>query len=138
MAGSELVVEFVKLHFQYGTARAFRREGFYDNNVQLFHWAQVLGAQHAPRVQNELNSIRRQVMEVLTRQMHERIRHGDPIIAPAQKEQRARWTWMDYQITPEVSHDAALTGLVCDFQLVVHLKHALRNQIEAIKLITGI
>lgn len=129
--------EFARLHWLYGP-RAFRKPEFYAMNVQLFHYAQVLCTMHAPRIQAELDQVRKDIMEMLVEQMIERLQLSDAILAPAPIVQRQRWTWLDYQITPEVSHDPNMTGLVCSRTLTLQLKSALAHQVKAVKQIVGI
>lgn len=131
-----LAEEFARLHRLYGTVRARLKPDFYARNVELYHWAQVIGALQAPRVQQELDACRRQVMNIIVEQEHGALRHDDGVFAPALD--RTRWTWMDYQITPEVSHDPALLGRICDKRLVKRLQQALHLQIKAVRFATGI
>lgn len=103
--------------------------------IELFYLAQIIGLQHAPDIQRELDAARKRVMEEIKKQ---ELPIGEQML-PSRDRSRPFPRWFDFQITPEVSADPTITGVIVSRANAVRLRRALKAQIKAVmEVVNGI
>lgn len=113
-------------HLPKGRATDLERAERMFAQMEMFYLAQAICSQHAPLVQQNLNELRRQVMDQIT---------NGPIgfagqVVPTRIHKPHHWT--DFQITPEFALDPMLTGRFVDRSTTRQLNQALREQIKIV------
>ena len=126
---SDLIETFVQLHNMFGSVRKAYLPSYRSANVQLFHLAQAIGTVYLPTTQMSLDMWRRRAMEQLVELAIKQIGMIEGVMYP---DKQARWTWMDYQITPEVACDPGLTGRVVSSSVVTGLARAHKAQVQGV------
>lgn len=94
---------------------------------ELYHLAQAIAAREWPTLQRELTAARIEFMALLRK--HKASISGD-VFAPGAK--RRQTCWSDHQVTPEVSSDPALTGLIVPKELSRRLIRLHKQQVALI------
>lgn len=95
---------------------------------EMFNLAQVVGLEFFPDVQIPLDAARREVMHLIE---EHRAEISGAVMSPTPKRIRNE-RWFDHQITPEVSRDIAMTGLIVPRELAKRLVQLHRLQISAL------
>jgi hypothetical protein len=133
MDNLEMAIEkFRFLSHSYGSVRQIRKDGYLEAQVELYHLAQFIGSHTCPAIQKDLERARRDAMEQLVKFEFDHLATADSIFAPAKCQNDRRWTWVDYQITPEVAGDPNLTGRIVTKDVTIRLQQALKAQVRAI------
>ena len=95
--------------------------------VEMFYLAQAICSQVDPALQQELDSVRREIVEQLN--LHIKVPTGARIVT---KKVRSSIAWSDYQLTPEMMVDPTITGNAILYPLLKKLKALLRTQVSTV------
>jgi hypothetical protein len=117
------------------------RQEFIDRHRDLYRLAQAIGTLYCKPIQQELDSKRREVMQVisgLVKPCHlgRGFGAGPAVVTPRKTNVKAM-LWSDYLMTPEFHLDMSLTGIILSRKLVCELTDAHRRQVQAILRVAG-
>jgi len=110
-----------------GEIEQYRRE-----QDECYVLAQALTSLTSPRIQQELDATRREVMELLdrVRQLQQGVAFGDVVTPVRRISYNERWS--DHQVSPEFSRDPYVSGFIVPRVLSTRLIKLHKQQIAAI------
>lgn len=113
-------------HIPRGRSSELERISRFMGQVEMFYLAQAICSRSHPELQQELDQLRRDVMDEV---------NNGPLeatggIYPTQVRQSHHWT--DFQLTPELALDPALTGRFVSAGKIRRLNQILKLQIQTV------
>jgi hypothetical protein len=140
MGGTEWEEELTSAEAEEQIARELcRRYNHARTEGERFQFAQALGTLVCPKIQTQLNTTRKRIMEVVqkARESSERIgkRHTrvSAFKASIGPKVLKSLTWDKYQLTPELGQDLSITGIRVPEDIVRELNGLLRWQVRLVK-----
>jgi hypothetical protein len=130
----EAIEHFVlleRLHRHPLRGRDANNAAFREAQELLYYLAQRICADHAPKVQGDLDRARREVVSAL-----EEICGGNTYFKPARLRRPIRWC--EYMLTPELEGNLALSGMRIPAKLARALQTAHRAQLRCVKEACGL
>ncbi|MGH9426568.1 MAG: hypothetical protein ACRD2L_09755 [Terriglobia bacterium] len=116
---------------QHGRHAARMKVGQVEAQIEMFLIAQAICALTQPKLQESLDKTRAAIVAEIVGYKHD-LSSADAVVTPADHLKCLRWSWRDYQITPEVSHDPELAGRVVSYRLVTKLRHLHKAQVRVV------